>query len=86
MVSIAGAITELWLLFLLSLIASVLAFPLVFISSFAYDMLARRFVRTPRILLMALVTFLAVFAAIALLELYVGFTLSQAAAAFYPPA
>ena len=86
MVSVAGVLSEVWLLFLLSLIASVLAFPFVFVFSFVYDFLSKRFSRTPRILLMVLVTFLAVLTAIVLLEVYVGFTLSQAAASFYPPA
>lgn len=68
-----------WLLFLLSLIVSALAFPIVFVFSFVYESLSDKYRKTPRILLMAVVTFLAVFATLAFLELYAGVTLPQVA-------
>jgi len=79
LVDLASIAGETWLLLLLSLIVSALAFPVVFLFSFVYESLADKYRRTPRIVLMALVTFLAVFAALALLELYAGVTLPQVA-------
>ncbi len=86
MVSVAAALTELWLLFLLSLVASALVFPFVFVFSFLYSLLEKRLPRTPRVLLMAFVTFAAVFIALALLEVYVGYTLGEVASSLAPPA
>ena len=86
MVSIAGVLTEAWLLFLLSLIASVLVFPFLFVFSFAYSWLARKYPRTPSILFMALSTFLAILAALVLLEVYLSYTLGKVVAVLRPPA
>lgn len=83
--SLQVLLTELWLLFLLSLIASVLVFPFVLVFSFIYSWLTRRYERTPRVLLMAFVTFVAVFTALVLLELYVGYTIAQVASLFAQP-
>ena len=81
MVDASALLNEAWLLLLLSLIVSALVFPFAFIFSFVYGALQRKYRRTPEILLMALCTFLAVFTAMALLELYAGVTLPQVASA-----
>lgn len=81
MVELASLVSEFWLILLISLIVSALAFPIVFVFSFVYESLADKYRRTPRILLMALCTFLAVFAVFVVLELYVGITLAQVAGA-----
>ncbi len=84
MVDLAALAGEAWLVFLLSLVLSALALPFVLVFSFAYDMLAKRYARTPPVLLMAVTTFLAVLAAVILLELYLGYTIAQVAGAFSP--
>lgn len=84
MASVAQLLSEAWLVLLLSLIVSVVVFPLVFVSSLFYSWLAEKYGRTPRILLMAVTTFLAVLAAVLLLELYLGYTLAEVIAAAQP--
>lgn len=77
MVDVSALATELWLLLLLSLVVSALVFPVAFVFSFVYSMLAQKYRKTPKVLLMAVCTFLAVFAVLALLELYVGVTIPE---------
>jgi len=81
---VSAILTEVWLLLLLSLVVSAAVFPLAFIYSFVYSALCGKFRKTPKILLMAFCTFLAVFTALAALEIYAGITLPQVAAAFTP--
>jgi predicted PurR-regulated permease PerM len=84
MVDLAALASEAWLVFLLSLVLSALALPFVFVFSFIYEMLQKRFARTPAVVLMAVTTFLAVLTAVILLELYLGYTIGQVAGAFSP--
>ena len=75
----ADIATEAWLVFLLSLVFSALALPVVFVFSFIYSYLGLRSPKTPKILLMAAVTFLAVVCVVVLLEIYVGYTIGDVA-------
>ena len=78
MVELAFVASQAWFLFLLSLAATAGVFPLVFLASFFYEMLLDKYPKTPKILLMLLVTFLGVFAALTLVEIYLEFTLPLA--------
>ena len=83
---LGALLNEAWLVFLLSLVLSALAMPFVIVFSFVYDMLVKRYPRTPAVLLMAVTAFLAVLTAVILLELYVGYTIAQVAGALSPAA
>ncbi|MFA6048852.1 MAG: hypothetical protein WC792_02820 [Candidatus Micrarchaeia archaeon] len=63
---------DLWLLLLLSIIVTLVIFPVVFLSAFAYDVLSKKYPQTPRIILMMLTTLLGTFVAAFILYLYVG--------------
>jgi len=78
---IVSFLKDLPLLALLSLAASIVIFPLVFIMSFFYDWLCDKYEKTPKILLMLLSTVIGVLAAAIIIYLYVGFTLQQILAA-----
>ena len=77
-------LTELWLLFLLSLLLSAVLFPLVILSSFFYSWLIAKNPRSPKVLFMAVATLFGVFIALALLELYVGITIPEIASSLKP--
>ncbi|MBI3587597.1 hypothetical protein HY095_00185 [Candidatus Micrarchaeota archaeon] len=80
----ADLITEAWLVLLLSLVLSGLALPFVFVFSFVQSYFESRNPKAPRVLLMALTTFLAVLCAVALLEIYLGYTIGDLAGALAP--
>ncbi|MEK6954481.1 MAG: hypothetical protein AABX01_05710 [Candidatus Micrarchaeota archaeon] len=69
-----------WLIFLLSVVATFLVFPLVFLMSFFYDWLANKYEKAPKVILMLIVTFVSVFIAVLLIEIYLEFTLPFALA------
>ncbi len=75
MVDVAFVASQAWFIFLLSLAATALVFPLVFLASFVYDSLLEKYKKTPKVLLMLFVTFLAVLVAVTLVEIYLEFTL-----------
>lgn len=77
MVDISALLPHVWFILLLSLIASLLVFPLVIIGSFLYDYLVKRHEKTPKVLIMLVVTFVMVAIVITLLEVYFGYTLPQ---------
>ncbi len=77
MVDISALIPHVWFILLLSLIVSLLAFPLVIIGSFLYDYLVKRHEKTPKVLIMLVVTFLITVILVTLLEVYFGYTLPQ---------
>ena len=81
---VIGFLTEVWLLFLLSLIVSAVVFPIVVVCSFFYSWLASRNPRTPKVLFMAVATLLGVFVALVLLELYFGITIPEIASSLKP--
>ena len=78
MVDVAFALSQAWFILLLSLAATALLFPLVFLGSFLYDWMLDKYEKTPKVLLMLLVTFLGVATAITLVEIYLEFTLPLA--------
>ncbi|MFH1107129.1 MAG: hypothetical protein V1787_04505 [Candidatus Micrarchaeota archaeon] len=75
MADLSFYLSQAWFVFLLSLAVTALVFPLVFILSFVYDALAEKYDKTPKILLMALVTFVGVLIAVLAVEIYLEFTL-----------
>ncbi|MDP3742535.1 MAG: hypothetical protein Q8R15_04430 [Candidatus Micrarchaeota archaeon] len=77
MVDISALIPHIWFILLLSLIGALLVFPLVVIGSFLYDYLVKRHEKTPKILIMLVVTFVIVVIVVTLLEAYFGYTLPQ---------
>lgn len=81
---VVGFLTEAWLLFLLSLLVSAIAFPLVVLSSFFYSWMVAKNPRSPKVLFMAVATLVGVFIALVLLELYVGITIPELASSFQP--
>ena len=78
MVELSFVLSQAWFIFLLSLAASALLFPIVFLGSFVYDMLVDRYEKTPKVLLLLFVTFLGVLVAVTLVEIYLEFTLPLA--------
>ena len=84
MVEVVSLLTEAWLLFLLSLVVSAAVFPIVFVFSFIYDALVQKYRRTPRVLLMAVCTFIAVLLCLVFLELYVSVTIPEVVSALRP--
>lgn len=78
MVTISLMLSQLYLIFLISLAATFIIFPLVFLMSFVYDYLAGKYEKVPKVLLMLFVTFLAVFLAVFAIEYYLEFTLPYA--------
>ncbi len=81
----ADIISQLPFLFIASLIASVLLFPLVFVLSFVYDGLAERYKKTPKFIIMYALTLVGAFIALFLLNAYLEYTLPQIAAAATSP-
>ena len=71
---------EAWLILLLSILLSAVAFPFVVCLSFLYKLLRKRYPKTPGVLLFAVLTFAGTLAFLVLLELYLGITVGQAAA------
>ena len=67
------------LAFLLALAAllTCIVFPLVLVASFAYSSLAAAHEKTPKFVLMLLVTFATIFVVLAFLEIYLGNALTQ---------
>lgn len=78
MVDLLALQTQGWFIFLFSLAVTALVFPIVFLGSFVYDLLVEKYEKTPKVLLMLLVTFLGVLVAVTLLEFYLEFTLPLA--------
>ena len=66
------------LLLLYTAVAALVLFPLVFLMSFVYDAMCRRWQKAPKILLMLLCTFLGVLAAALMLYFYLGASLTPA--------
>ena len=77
MVDLSTVVSHAWFIVLLSLIASLLVFPLVIIGAFLYDYLTAHNSKTPKILIMLICTFVATLITITLLEVYFGYTLGQ---------
>lgn len=80
MVALSFALSQLWLIFLIALVVAFVIFPLVFVMSLLYDYLAEKYEKTPKVLIMLFVTFVAAFIAILLIEIYLEFTLPLALA------
>ncbi|MBU1197146.1 hypothetical protein KJ765_01390 [Candidatus Micrarchaeota archaeon] len=78
MVDVSLVLSQAWFILLFSLAVTALIFPIVFLAGFAYDMLLERYKKIPKVLLMLVVTFLGVLAAVTLLEIYLEFTLPLA--------
>ncbi|MFH1750323.1 MAG: hypothetical protein ABH863_01445 [Candidatus Micrarchaeota archaeon] len=78
MVTLAFALSQLWLIFLLSVVATFLVFPLVFLMSFFYDYLVEKYEKAPKVVLMLIITFIGVFLAVLAIEVYLEFTLPYA--------
>ena len=70
-------LSQLWFLFLLSAVATMLIFPIVFLTTFVYDALIEKYKKTPKILIMLVCTLLAVFVVLFLVEIYLEFTLPK---------
>lgn len=77
MVDFTALLSQAWFVLLLSLIVSLLAFPLVIIGAFCHDYLAKHHPKAPQIAIMLFSTFVAVLVAVTILELYFGATLAQ---------
>lgn len=77
MVDISTLVPHAWFILLFSLIASLLVFPLVIIGSFLYDYLVKQYEKTPKVLIMLMVTFVIVAIVVVLLEVYFDYTLPQ---------
>ena len=77
MVDLSAIATQAWFVILLSLIIALLVFPLVVVTAFLFDYLAKRHEKTPKILLMLACTFVGVLIAVVILEIYFGYTLPQ---------
>ena len=69
-------LADAWPLFLLCLMTSAAVFPLVFVMSFVYSWLASKY-KTPKVVLMFLVTFLGTLTAALCAYFYVGLSLAQ---------
>lgn len=72
---------EAWLLFLLSVIVSLVLFPLVFVVSFAYGGLCKRYPSVPKVLWMLACVFASTLAVLVLVEIAAGSVLFQSAGA-----
>lgn len=75
MVTLEFALSQLWLIFLLSVVATFILFPLIFLMSFFYDHLVNKYEKAPKVILMLIATFVGIFIAILLIEIYLEFTL-----------
>jgi len=65
-------IDEAWLLFLLSLVVSLVLLPVVFVVSFAYGALCRKYENVPRVAWMFVCILVATLAILAFIELVAG--------------
>ena len=75
--SLDAILSQAFFILLFAAFVTVLVFPLVFVTSFLYDYLTGRYEKTPKVLIMLFVTFTASVTAIALIEVYLGYTLPQ---------
>ncbi|VVB67753.1 Uncharacterised protein [Candidatus Norongarragalina meridionalis] len=66
------------LLLFYAVIAALVLFPLVFLMSFVYEALCKKWEKSPKILLMLLCTFIGVLAAALMLYFYLGASLTPA--------
>lgn len=82
--SLADFFADLPWLLLIAVVAATIIFPIVFIVSFAYDALEKKYEDAPKILLMYACTIIGCVAAALLVYAYVGFTLQQIFAATAP--
>ncbi len=73
----ADPLSQVWFVFLFSLIAALVVFPLVVTASFLYESLVDKYRKTPKILLMLVSTFVATLVAVVVIELYLGFALGE---------
>ncbi|MEW5955006.1 MAG: hypothetical protein AB1626_00525 [Candidatus Micrarchaeota archaeon] len=64
-------------LLVLAALATAVLFPFVLLASFAYSSLVARYEKTPKFVWMLVVTFVFAFAALVLLEFYLGNALTQ---------
>ena len=78
MIDLSPLLSQSWFILLLSGILSLLALPLVVITSFVYDYLAKHHEKFPKILLMLICTFFATLVLVVIVEVYLGYTLPQA--------
>jgi hypothetical protein len=69
---------KLFVLLILAFAIALVLFPLVFLTSFLYEYLAKKWEKSvPKILVMFLCTLIASFAALLAFEIYSGFVLEQ---------
>ncbi len=77
MVDVASLVSQGWFVLLLSVILSLLVFPLVVLMSFLYDSLAKKNSKTSKISLMLACTFIGTLIVVLLLEVYFGYSLPE---------
>ncbi|MEK6843033.1 MAG: hypothetical protein AABY04_00955 [Candidatus Micrarchaeota archaeon] len=80
MVELSFIFSQVWLIFLISLVTTFVIFPLIFLMTFFYDYLEKKYEKSPKVLLMLITTFIGVLIAITLIEIYLEFTLPFALA------
>ena len=80
MVELSFIFSQVWLIFLISLVTTFVIFPLIFLMPFFYDYLEKKYEKSPKVLLMLITTFIGVLIAITLIEIYLEFTLPFALA------
>ncbi len=72
MAELSAILNDAWLLFLISIITTLVIFPIAFLSTFVYDSLQKSYPKTPKILLMIITTFVGTFITLLLLYWYLG--------------
>ncbi|MBI5224890.1 hypothetical protein HY989_03395 [Candidatus Micrarchaeota archaeon] len=80
MVELSFILSQVWLIFLISLVTTFVIFPLIFLMTFFYEYLERKYEKSPKVLLMLITAFVGVFIAVSLIEIYLEFTLPFALA------
>ncbi|HEV8289919.1 MAG TPA: hypothetical protein VGQ00_03150 [Candidatus Norongarragalinales archaeon] len=81
MVDASTILTQFGFLLLFSVLVAIVLFPVIFLFSYVFELLRDRYPKTPQVLLMLAVTFLATFIVLLLIEVYLNFTLPAAIAA-----
>lgn len=77
MVEVSTLVTHAWFALLLSLVATLAIFPLVFLMAFLYDFLEKKYEKAPKVLLMLITTFVGTAIAVLLIEAYLSYTLPE---------
>ncbi len=73
------SVVQVWLLLLLAVIVSLILFPIVFVTSFVYEALSKKYSKTPKVLWMLLCIFVATFAVLLVIELATGSVIFETA-------